>query len=485
MHRVLWISNVLGPCRYWVSEQRRTSGFLQFLAESGWACLPLVKKCTCPDLNAHVPGRVHVEHTTEPTQPRMDRVVKDHLGQLTEPGSFVQLSCAPRWFFRAWFALARAAGYRFASAEDEAEICHLVFPFPGFNAAGARETGGLRRCLLPLVKAVGLLLGRVHEQDRIDWTCRGTRTGVALARELQMGAVVGSYPGTQNLRIAAAVAQRTGVPWIADFRDCVSRGWCSSEADKSCVRNLLKTASAAVYVTPQEAERDAGLRRADMPTEIIENGFMPDAAPETRERAVENGRFTVRFLGAVYPQRNLGLFLDGLQRLAESDAELRSGLAFEYYGSMFDEVRAELERRGLQSFCRSFEPVNSSEALRLTAEADVLVLPTDVSGMSGVPGAKFYEYLGFRRPILAAGGCDAYVADVLARTGAGRGCWSVEDVSAVLGDWFRDWRERGFVDLPFDEAETARYSRREGARRLAELLDEVDTAGVARRAEAV
>jgi len=469
---VLYISNVFGPCRYWTSEQRRAAGFRHYLPEFGWDCRLLVKRCNCSREGEPADDTVRVPYRLPAAAGAMGGFFGGAGGQWPDAGTAIQLECAPGTRCAAWIALARASGFRFANREEEAEVCHLVFPFPGLNDDSRGRPSALRRTLLPAVKALGFAVGRVHEQDRIDWVPRGIAAGETLARQLGIDAIVGSYPGTQNLRIAAMVSRRTGIPWIADFRDCVSRGWCSSKADEGRVRRLLRTAAAAVYVTPQEAARDAGLRSTDMATETVENGFMSDAPRvSVPSRAGNAGILTVRFLGAIYPQRNLDMFLDGLQRLLESDAELRSRIVFEYYGFMFDEVRAEITCRGLETCCRGFEPVGSAQALRLTAEADVLVLPTDVSGMSGVPGAKFYEYLGVRRPILAAGGRDAYVADVLARTGAGRGCWSVEEVSATLEEWFRGWCEKGLVDLPFAEAETARYSRRDGARRLARLLE--------------
>lgn len=476
MRRVLLISNVFGPCRYWMSEQRRAEGFRRYLSEFGWDCRLLVKGCNCARGEGEPPSEsaICMPHSVPATPQAVGGFFADKREQLNERVHTIRLKCAPRGAYAAWLRLARSAGYRFASPEDEQEICHLVFPFPGFNDPPAGKGRGARGFLLFVVKALGLLVGRVHEQDRVDWVRRGACVGAELVKGLGIDVVIGSFPARQNLAVAERVAARTGIPWIADFRDSATGGWCCSAKEVPLVTRCLRTAKAVIHTSEGYAAQDRELFAEA--AHIIENGFMAedlDAARRASDGARERDGFVIRFLGALYPWRNLDMFFEGLRELAASTPDVAEKLRFEYYGQSREEAATAAEQYGVAGLVSAHGPVPGCRALELTVSAMVLVLPTNTVGHTGVPGAKFYEYLGARRPILAIGGRDAYVADVLARTGSGVLCSSAREVADTVALWYADRSESGCLNMPFVDEEIGRYSRREGARKLAGVLDAV------------
>jgi glycosyltransferase involved in cell wall biosynthesis len=142
-----------------------------------------------------------------------------------------------------------------------------------------------------------------------------------------------------------------------------------------------------------------------------------------------------------------------------------------YYGRSSDCVRRDAERFGLESItdCRGFVPQDQLRAH--VRSADVLLLPTNEAGDSGVPGGKLYEYLAARRPILAVPGQDRFVARVLEETRAGVSATSPDDVAGALKLWSDELSARGVVAYRGDEKAVNRYSIKESARRVAEVLD--------------
>lgn len=468
MKRVLLVSNVYGECRYWMSEQRRMLGFMRYLPESGWATCLLVKRCRC-DLGAegaavNVPAKVRMGDS--------GRVVAGLVrGRAEAARLVVRVECRYQWAVRVWRHIADVAGVKFRSAESQREVEHLVFPASSSPVTPHPRLGLLARIL-------GRAVAHRDEQDRIDWVPRGIAVGSGLVRELGIDAVLGSFPSAQNLEVAAGIAVATGIPWVADFRDSVTAGYCCGASTQRRLTPLVRHAQAIVYASAGHAAMDA--RMLPRAATIVENGFLQEELEQARAAAPitgDAGVFVLRFLGALYPMRNLDVFLDGLALVVQRRPQQAHRIRFEYNGQSAAEAAMAVAARGLAAQARVEGAIPSDEALRRTVTATALVLPTNTAGFAELPGAKFYEYLGAHRPVLAAGGMDRYVADVLRRTRCGELCTTPEHVAEVLGDWFDTWLRTGAVPFDGDDVAVNLFSRRHGAKLLARDLDRV--AGVA------
>jgi len=473
---VLLVGNVFEPCGYWAVEQRRWDGFRRYLPSFGWRPLILVKACNCCLGSSEESDAFRIGWREDPREAalRVSRAIADWPA---DKPVVVMLECAAAGWLRAWLVLARLSGYRFAREEWRCEVFHLVHPMPSLDGKGARL-----RWALPVAKALGLLVGRVHEQGRIDWLERGTALGRELGRSAGVRVTVGSYPSIHNQVIARRVAGVLGVPWIADFRDSIARGWSGPARDAGRVRRLLRDCATTVYVTPHEARRDAGLH--GRPYHVVENGFAEtEEFAERRRRYADhrNDKLTIRYLGTVYPAGNIDVFLDGLALLAGRDHQMVSDLRFEYIGPSGEAMAASVSARGIDALVTIRPPVPFAEAQDLMLRADALVMRTNCQGLHGAPGAKLYEYLGSRKPILAAGFKDDYVVGVFNRTGTGCACDSAEEVVETLESWWAQWRDAGRVDLAIREEEILKHSREQSAGALATVLDEVGGLSVIER----
>jgi len=235
-------------------------------------------------------------------------------------------------------------------------------------------------------------------------------------------------------------------------------------------RRILSRATAVVEVTPEHADRDAQWLGRSCKT--ITSGFDPNQwrhVTPTADRG-ETSKLKVVCAGRLYPgYRTLDPVFAGLRWLRQQDPYAPVRLV--YYGRSENLVRRDAARYGLDDVveCRGFIPPDELRAH--LASADVLLLPTNQAGHSGVPGGKFYEYLAARRPILAVPGDDRFVTGVLRETGAGLAATSPDEIAGVLRRWLEEWGGSGEVAYTGREDAVNRYSIRESARRLAALLD--------------
>lgn len=465
---VLYISNVGKGCRIFTSESQRLEGFRRYLPEQGWTLTGLVKDCNCVLPEEALDGEFALSAGADPG----DDAWKRKVAEAGSGGCIARVPCAPRWWYRAWIRAAERTAWGFGSAADSREVLHFVKPLPHLadRIAGAASPGQ-KLAMLP-VKAAGLWVSGRDDQDRIDWREQAVRAGEVLREPGALRAIVGSFPAVQNLEAAAELARQTGLPWIADFRDSVRGGWCCGPEMAPRVARVLRSASAVLYANQEIAADDVDLR-AGKPFTVVENGYLDEEIDRVREAVVTTPRsgFTIRFLGTLYPTRNLDLFLAGFKQALEAAGSPE--MCFEYYGPTTDAAREACGKLGLLGRCAIHGSVGRGEALAHTASATVLVLPTNTVGHPGMGGAKLYEYLGVRRPVLAAGGPDGLVESILTATRVGACCHSAEEVSRVLLDWYARWRETGRLHLDVNEPEILKYSRRGSARKLAEVLDSV------------
>lgn len=207
------------------------------------------------------------------------------------------------------------------------------------------------------------------------------------------------------------------VPWIADFRDPWTCNPFNGEPDYPSLRALNRMLEAGVVreadlVVTNTSAVEADFRRRFPHRDrfvTLTNGFDP-ALPE-RLRSLEgegtagtSGRMHVVHAGEVYGLRSPRHLVEALAGLKARVPGEYGRLAVSFVGKVHEEeaLRAQARSLGVEEALR-FEGVRPHQtALRLCAGADILL----VLGVMGkepevqVP-SKLFEYLPFRKPILA------------------------------------------------------------------------------------
>lgn len=328
-----------------------------------------------------------------------------------------------------------------------------------------------------------------------DWPRSAASVAESMLARRQVDAIWATAGPPSSLWAADRVARHSTLPWVADLRDSLALEWqLARDRNRPAAerlrhhknrpvllrtRRILGRASAVIEVTPQHATRDSQwLGRS---CEVITSGFSPSVWDLDRppRKPDHNSQLQIVCTGRLYPGLlTLGPALAGIRKLRDIDPGVPVRLI--YYGRSHEIVRQDAARYGVEGVteCRGFIP---PEQLRehLMA-ADILLLAT--TEYSGVPGGRLYEYLAARRPIFAVPGGDDFVNHVLQETGAGLSATGPEQVANVLRRWLDEWTRTGCVSYRGNAAAVNAYSIREGARRLAALLDAVVDDGASGRA---
>ena len=338
-------------------------------------------------------------------------------------------------------------------------------------------------------RAARWLRGPDWPDSHAPWARDSVAPLLRLAELRQFDAVLSTFSPPSNHWLAWEIKQRTGLPWVADFRDLwiddyrykpASRRHAA--ADRRFQQAVLDNADAVIGVTPRQTDilRSRAPDRAEV-FHTITNGYDPDdferagllsldALAARRSTSV----FTLSHVGRLDQYRSGEALFEGLRRFQAAIAEESARFQLRVVGHLGRQAKSELERFGI-SYVHT-EYVRHGEAVRemMNAAALLLTTPEGPNADSVIP-AKLFEYLAARRPILLVGPsteCERIVAECGAGVSAGR---SAETIARQLGEWFDLWRSgRGLRGVRTNSLRA--YSRVEQAKSLARLLEELTMA---------
>lgn len=357
-----------------------------------------------------------------------------------------------------------------------------------------------KRRLFPLLKRIKNAL--FIPDDQILWFPSAARKGLSVIREHGIDAIVSTSGPVTNHLIALYLKRKTGLPWIADFRDPWTqnmhrtnlrwREWLEDRLERMVHResDLLLTVTES-FVRNFQAKFGAELKRV----EVIHNGYDLDdyrALADVRKPERERDVWTLVYTGILYRERNPRLFLQAVRQLIDEGGLPADGIrirfagVFDYpgYSDNIDCVR----NLGLEPVVEVLGHLPHRRALEEMKQADLLLLIGDTAPGSGdyIPG-KLFEYMAVGRPILALA-MPGEAANIIGRhrLGAVADPTDLKAIKEAIMDLYREWREgtqqaeqAGSSREAAAPSATAMYERREQARMLAELLDELQesTAG--------
>lgn len=283
-----------------------------------------------------------------------------------------------------------------------------------------------------------------------------------------------ALPSTVHV-VAADLARRSGLPWIADYRDpwagnaYVKRGPVRTFLEEHLERRLLRRAACITTISrPIAAQLETFHRRPDV--HVIPNAYDPaewepiaDVAPP---------RFDLCYTGSMYDgKRTPDLLFAAIAQLRTARDAAATAARVHFYGPNSDNVAQSAVRFGVTLNVRQHGVVARPQAMRAQRASAALLIFLNMDPATGTEmGSKFLEYLGARRPIIAFGPANSVMRDVIRRHRLGWFASDVEEAKAALRAAYSRFNA-GTHELTVDSR--AFPTARELARRFAERLDAV------------
>ncbi|MDE1178128.1 MAG: glycosyltransferase [Edaphobacter sp.] len=311
---------------------------------------------------------------------------------------------------------------------------------------------------------------------QVGWLPFALPAAIKIIRSRSIDAVIITVPPFSSVRLATRLRKVfPSLPIVVDFRD----EWLTTTLDLVSFNNnsrarivahkaeaeAVRDASAVVLVT-EAARRELQSRYPGLPKDkfvTIPNGYdTPPPQPEAAPAVIHKEKITLTYTGTVYGSTAPGSFVEAIKLLPP---DVRSRLRIRFIGHIETPAyREQLLSLGDVVELRGFVP--QAEALAAIRETDYLLLIThDRINVA----AKFYDYLGGGRPILAAVHKDGDVRRLLEETRAGR--WADVDSPQAIAQMLTEAVTGSATPaLQPDYDRIAAYHRRPIAARYAALL---------------
>jgi len=305
----------------------------------------------------------------------------------------------------------------------------------------------------------------------------------AIARE-PFDAIYSTSPPESSHLVALSVQRRTGLPWVADFRD----PWMNlylfkpptpfhAAAHRRLERRVCRAAHAVVATKWHESHMINSYPDAAGVTRIS-NGYDAAEAAVVASGEPPRDRFRIVHAGMLTQNRTALPFLEGLHTLLDENPDFRPRFEVLFVGAREDRNEQAVRSLGLGDVVQFHDTLPHDETLQLERRSHILLLikhvNPDYEGM--VPG-KLYEYIGLRRPVLALapdGEAARLVTEL--RRGVVVGQGDQHMLVETLAGLYRDF-ENGTLDGRFDLTDRPEFARDSLAGRMAELLDNLTHAG--------
>jgi hypothetical protein len=436
MKRVLIISYYWPPTGG--SGVQRWVKFAKYLPSEGWQ--PVIYT---PDN----PEQLAVDHSLEAEIPAEAEVIKTHI---TEP-------------YELYKKFLRKSGHSAEAVE--------------VNPVNAQNKSFLQKVAM-------WVRGNMFRPDpRCLWIGPSVRFLKKYLEEHPVDLIVSTGPPQSMHLIGRRLALKTGLPWIADFRDPwtkifyfkhLSMTRATERWHRKMEKKVLDDASVVVAVSPLVQQEFQAMTQT--PVELITNGFDKCDFPSERYVEADGGPdkdFVITHTGLFAADGNPTVLWKVLADKCASDEEFAKLLKINLVGKTDRQIVESVISAGLGANLIDMGYKPHAEAIEQQRRASLLILPLrkEPEYKAVLPG-KLFEYLASWRPVLGIGQPDGAMSMILNSTKTG-----------VVLDWNDEASVSRFIELCWknhlagrltvDDADISQFTRKELTRRMAALFDRV------------
>jgi len=277
-------------------------------------------------------------------------------------------------------------------------------------------------------------------------------------------------------------------PLVADFRD----PWMDNDYLLGLLRSKLQKKksmwlesliinNATRVILNTNTNRNAVLRRYQSLNKekliVLTNGFDGDDVKDIETK--ENKKFTITFIGSIYPYFKTDLFFDGLklwiEKLESKDISSRFQVLF--IGSKNTTVETMVQERNISNVISFIDYLPKKKALGICLSSNLLLIMLGFNKDSKrIIPSKLFDYFLCKKPILAIVP-DGEAAQLIRKTKTGY-IVSEDDpcvMERTIASKYKQFIENGTLDYSPDRRIVEQYSILSLTKRLSSVFNEIKT----------
>lgn len=314
---------------------------------------------------------------------------------------------------------------------------------------------------------------------RKGWVTYAVKKALEIISDEDIDLVITTGPPHSTHFVGKKVNKKTGIKWVADFRD----PW----TDIYYYKELMQTYFARQYDLKLEASVLSGADRVLTVSEglkatleqkafglnekivVLPNGF--DETDFVSEKFPEKGDvLQLSYIGTMTTQYKIEGFLKALKIAVSEGVNLKLNII----GKYSDEIKVMIRDHQLEDLTSYPGYFPHEEIPKKMQQSDVLLLfIPDVENNKGILTGKIFEYIGSGTYVFGVGPQDSDASKLIKQCEAG--CYSnyneTEEMAELLASLYKQKQSQGLLGAPADKASA--LTRKAQAQKLAEFIQEL------------
>lgn len=317
-----------------------------------------------------------------------------------------------------------------------------------------------------------------YPDTEITWQKPAFKVAAQIANHENFDVLLSSSPFPTSHIIASKIKNQFSLPWVADFRDPWTQNHNYSfnrfrkHFETKLEKNILSSADIITAATSGYSKKQGILHNKDVIT--ITNGFDPEYLQLTGNHSTE--KFSITYTGIIYPEKQKAQKLfQAINNLISKNLISPDDLDIRFFGPIQNFLNEEIINYHLDKMAKQYGPISRYEVLQKQKESHLLLLlnwedPKD----KGVCPGKFYEYLSAQKMILATGGFpQTEIQKMLSETQAGIYASTISEIESALLNYYREYKQNGFVNFYGSLKEISKYSYHQIAKQFSDIFNNI------------
>lgn len=301
-----------------------------------------------------------------------------------------------------------------------------------------------------------------------------------VVKKEQPSAIYSTSPPVTSHLVAVLLKKKTGLPWVADFRDPWTQNFNLSYPSKThkiieerLEHKVAEYADKIISVT-EPYRSDFIKKYSDISPEkcvTITNGYDSDDFKNVKVK--KSNKFTIDYVGFFHGKQSPIFFLEALRNAIRERETLESDIEVKFVGRKSKEYLNIANKYGLNKIVREIGYVSHKEAINYMVDSTCLLLVVGLGkGSKGVFTGKIFEYISSRTPIIATVPIDGVAANLIRETNTGVvvNTDNVDGIKSAILDFYDRWK-KGELKIEPDGKIIRKYDRKELTKKLAGLFD--------------
>lgn len=309
---------------------------------------------------------------------------------------------------------------------------------------------------------------------RVGWIPSIIKEGMKIIDKERPELIFSSSP-PHSLQIGAMkLAEKSGLKWVADFRDPWTDGFWQKDLsrtnyavkkDSKFEKEVLQNSDAIVTVS--ESISNLLNEKCRNNFYVIPNGY--DEHDFSNRTKLRSEKFTIVYTGSLRKSQIPHKFLSSLSELSSNDAI--TNLELHFIGTVHPDAIDLVNELNLRKLVKFYPYKPHSELIKYIVNADLLLLSIpDTQNNEGILTGKLFEYIGSKNFILCIGPKNGDAANIISELDCGITCEFNEDPSELILVKYNDWK----IGITHNyNIHSDQYTRKNLTEKLSSIFDSI------------